>query len=155
MRKLIPTALLSLLVALPAMADWKVLNGSATIETDGSSSLTLTCDNNANTGNVRSWLVRVDALDLRTLGPRTQVVFRFPGHRPFSLMGDNRMGYVSIEGMNLPNQSDLNTLVSRLKAASRVTVTLIDDGNGNAMEPLAFNLRGSSRAIRQVQQACQ
>lgn len=155
MHKLIlAAALLSACLAAPAMADWKVQNGNATIETDGSSSLTLTCDNNANTNFKPGWLVRLDALDLRSMGPRVQAVFRFDRQRPLSVMADNRLGHVSIDSLNAPNQSDIATIVRRLKAANRVTVTLIDDANGQAREPLAFNLRGSSRAIGWVQQAC-
>lgn len=155
MRKLAIATLLSLVTALPAMANWTVKpDGSAMIETDGSSSLTLRCDNNANTGNRPGWNLRLDALDLRTLGTSTRVDFRFPGYRPLSLRADNRMGFVSLESMNMPTQSDLETLVHRLKAASRVTVTVVDNTSGNALEPLAFNLRGSSKAIGSVARSC-
>ena len=155
MRKtVLATALLSLCLAGSALASWKVQNGDAIIETENSAALTLTCDNNANTNFARGWLVRVDALDLRRMGPRVRATFRFDGQRPLTVMADNRLGHVSIDSMTAPNQSDVNAIVNRLKAANRVTVTLIDDANGTAREPLAFNLRGSSRAIRSVQQAC-
>lgn len=154
MRKIILAAFVSLAIAAPAVASWKVTNGSAVIDTDGSSSLTLTCDNNANTNNKAGWLIRINALDTRTLSSRTQVVFRFAGYRPLTVLADHRMGNITLDSMTMPSQSEMNTLISRFKAASRVTVTLIDDANGTAMEPLAFNLRGSSRAISQVQQSC-
>lgn len=155
MRKLVLATLFTLAISAPAFANWKIINGNtAIIETDGSSSISLVCDNNANTNNKPSWQVRIDALNVRTMGPRTQVVFRFAGYRPLTIMADNRLGHVALDGMNMATQGDMNTLVSRLKAATRVTVTLVDDANGNAMEPLAFNLRGSNRTISQIQQSC-
>ena len=150
---LIATAML-LASTLPASASWKVSQSSAIIENDGNSALSLVCDNNANTNFKPGWLVRIDALDLNRVGPRVRVDFRFAGYRIFSMMADNRQGHISIDSMNQATQSDILTLVSRLKAASRVTVTVIDDANGHAMEPLAFGLTGSSRAISQIAQAC-
>jgi hypothetical protein len=154
--RIIALLALCLLPALPAQANWRVTDdGSAIIETDGSSALSLRCDNNANTGNKPGWLLKVDALSLRQQSSRMEMVFRFPGHAPLRLMGDNRNGSVQIDSMTQATQGDLQTLLRRLKSASRVTVTLINDASGAAMEPLVFGLRGSSRAIGQVAKACQ
>lgn len=143
------------LLPLTAHAQWKTtMDGAAIIENDGTSSLSLRCDNNSNTGNVPKWLVRIDALNLRDLSPQVEMVFRFSGRAPLRLTGDNNNGFVSIDGMNAPTQGDIQTLIRAIKSSSRVTIALIDGTNGTAMDPLAFSLRGSSRAITSVATAC-
>lgn len=138
-----------------ARANWRVTpEGAALLENGGESALSLRCDNNANTGNRPGWRVEVEALDLRQKSPRVEMVFRFPNRVPLRLMGDNRNGKVALDSMTQSTQSDLTTLVARLKAASRVTVTLVDDRSGVAMDPLTFSLKGSSRTIAQVANAC-
>lgn len=155
MRRFIWIAAALMLLPVSAHADWRVADdGAALIETDGSSSLSLRCDNNSNTGNTPKWQIRVDALNVRSMNPQVEMVFRFPGHAPLRMMGDNRNGFVSIDEMTAPTQSDIQTLMRRLKSSSRVTVALVDNTTGVAMDPLAFALRGSSRAITRVANAC-
>lgn len=136
-------------------AGWRVTDdGAAIVETDGSTSLSLRCDNNAMTGNKPSWLIEARTLTLRSHGPRMQMVFRFDRQKPVTVMGDNRNGHVALDGLTMNNQSDLQTLVRMMKGASRVSITLIDDRNGLAMPPMTFTLAGSGKAIGAVERAC-
>lgn len=140
---------------LPARADWRVTDdGAALLENGGQSSLSLRCDNNINTGNRPGWMITVETLDLNRYSPRMEMVFRFPGYAPLRLMGDNRQGHVVLDSMTQATQGDLLTLVRRFRSASRVTLALVDNSSGNALDPLVFSLRGSSRAIGQVARAC-
>lgn len=155
MRRFILLLSAALLLPLTAHANWKTTtDGAAIIENGGNSALSLRCDNNSNTGNTPKWQVRVDALNLRDLSPQVEMVFRFSGRTPLRMTGDNNNGFVSIDGMNAPTQGDIQTLIRALKSSSRVTVALIDGTSGTAMDPLAFSLRGSSRAITTVATAC-
>lgn len=139
-----------------AQADWRVTDdGAALLENEGHSSLALRCDNNASTGGRPGWRIDVETLDLRRHGSRFEMVFRFPGRAPLRIMGDNRQGRVTLDSLTQATQGDLLALVRQLKAARRVTVTLIDDASGAALDPLTFSLRGSGRAIGQVARACQ
>ena len=159
MRPLFTTLVLSLAVLsapFAAQAAWKVTqDGAALVENGGDSSLSLRCDNNANTGNRPNWRLEITSTALTGLGPRAELEFRFPGQRPFKLQADNRLGHVFIDGLNLPNQSDMNALISKIKAASRVSVILSDASSGvQHGDPLSFNLTGSSRAVRNITNAC-
>jgi len=49
----------------------------------------------------------------------------------------------------------MNALISKIKAASRVSVILSDASSGVQQgDPLNFNLTGSSRAVRNITNAC-
>ena len=136
------------LLATPALADWTVTqDGAAIIENAGISSIELRCDNNSNTGNRPSWLVMYRVNGLNTMAVPQDVNFRFPASRPLYMHGENRNGAISFEGMNAPTNGDLNLLVQKLKAASRVTVEV----NG---QESTFSLKGSSKAIGSVAAAC-
>ncbi len=138
-----------------AQADWRVTqDGAAILENGGNSSLSLRCDNNSNTHNQPGWLLDITSLDLKSQSPRMEVEFRFPNRSPIHMMADNRNGHVTIDSMEQATQGDLLRLVHRLKAANRVSVTLISDSNGSAMDPLSFSLKGSSRTIEQIERAC-
>jgi hypothetical protein len=149
-------ALALLALTLPAAADWKVAqDGTAIMENGGNASLALRCDKNSNTGNQQSWRLELAALDLQSLGPQTELEFKFPGRYPMHLMAEHRLGKIYIDGMERSNQSDLTTLVSRLKAARSVTIKLTDASSGaRSLDPVTFDLTGSSRTISQIASAC-
>ena len=154
MKKLTALAALLALLTAPAMAAWKISpDGAALLEGDGSSSLSVICDKiNGQT----SWLVRVDALGLREIkATSVEVSFKPAGRWAYKVLGENRNGFIAIDDRNMPTKSDMQGLLSRLKAASTVTVTIADGATGSASQTHNFTLAGSRKAIAGVEKTCQ
>ncbi len=155
--RFIPTLALFCLAALPAAAGWSVTqDGTALIENAGHASLALRCDNNVNTGNKPSWRLELAMTGLpQNLGPQVEMKFQFPGRHSLTVLGEHRLGKIYYDGMEHATQSDINAIISRLKSASAVTVSLTNASSGAVSDEATFGLTGSSKAIRTIAKACQ
>lgn len=151
--RLLTLCLGALLFTAPAFAGWSVSqDGAALIENAGEASLALRCDNNVNTGNKPSWRLEITQLGLgKRNPPRIELGFLTAGHKPIYLEADYRLGKLIIDGMENNSNAALNSIVSRIKTANNLTVSLKDD----SAEDIQFSLKGSGKAIRAVAKACQ
>jgi hypothetical protein len=151
--RLLTLCLGALLFAAPAFAGWSVAqDGAALVENGGAASLALRCDNNVNTGSKPSWRLELSQTGLGSSNPpRLELGFLTTGHKPIYLEADYRLGKLIIDGMENNSNAALSSLVSRLKRANTLTVTLKDA----SAEDIVFSLKGSSKSITTVAKACQ